>query len=129
MKKKEPKTLGERIRHVRGDLTQLEFSEIVRIKQAMVSRYEVDHEIPSPRVLLKISRFCGRSIEWLLTGEEAKVRRYLTTAELINQAATCLGKTQLPDAKEFSEMMKYLFKNRQHLQKVIEHYRFIKSRK
>ena len=48
-KKKDPKTLGERIRYLRGDLTQSEFADILRIKQAMVSRYEADKETPPPK--------------------------------------------------------------------------------
>ena len=48
MKKKEPKSLGGRIRYLRADLTQSEYADILRIKQAMVSRYEADKETPSP---------------------------------------------------------------------------------
>ena len=73
MKKKDAKTLGGRIRLLRGDLTQSEFADILSIKQAMVSRYEADKETPSPRVLLRIGRYSGRTIEWLLTGTDTIV--------------------------------------------------------
>jgi transcriptional regulator with XRE-family HTH domain len=65
-----PKTLGQRIRYIRGDLTQVELAEAVGIRQAMVSRYEADKETPSPRVLLRMAIYSGKSIEWLLTGKE-----------------------------------------------------------
>jgi len=72
---KVPKTIGKRIRHLRGDLTQVEFAENLGIKQAMVSRYEADKEVPSPRVLLKIAVYTGKSMEWILTGKELKQLR------------------------------------------------------
>ncbi len=70
MKKKEPKSLGERVRMLRGDLTQSDFAEALNIKQAMISRYEADKETPSPRVLLRIAQYSGKSMEWLLTGKQ-----------------------------------------------------------
>ena len=73
MKKKDAKTLGGRIRLLRADLTQSELADILGIKQAMVSRYEADKETPSPRVLLRIGRYSGKTIEWLLTGTDTIV--------------------------------------------------------
>ncbi|HUT52941.1 MAG TPA: helix-turn-helix domain-containing protein [bacterium] len=126
MKNNEPKTLGQRIRMVRGGLTQMAFAEKVGIKQAMVSRYEAGHETPSPRVLLRIARYHDCSIEWLLTGKELPAGPRLTTAERVTQAAKQLRKTGNADAKEFSEMMTHLFLDRRTMQKVLSHYRFMK---
>jgi transcriptional regulator with XRE-family HTH domain len=126
MKNTEPKTLGQRIRMVRGGMTQMAFAEKVGIKQAMVSRYEADHETPSPRVLLKIARYHGRSIEWLLTGKDLEAGRRLTAAERIVKAGKILRKTGNPDSREFSQMMEFLFRDRRTMQKVLSHYRFLK---
>ena len=126
MKNTEPKTLGQRIRMVRGEQTQMAFAEKVGIKQAMVSRYEAGHETPSPRVLLRIAKFHGRSIEWLLTGRDLEAGRRLTAAERVAEAGKLLRKTGNPEAKEFSEMMAHLFLDRRTMQKVLSHYRFMK---
>ncbi len=141
MKKKEPKTLGERVRVLRGDLTQSEFADILRIKQAMISRYEADKEIPSPKVLLRIAEFSGRSIEWLLTGEqtlgprprEAKVRRVaakttrnMSKEDLVDVAAGYLKDTRFTEAPEFADMMKDLFKDRKQLRKILDYYRYLR---
>jgi transcriptional regulator with XRE-family HTH domain len=127
MKKKASKTLGERIRLIRGDLSQIEFAEIVGIRQAMVSRYEAGKETPSPPVLLRISRYHGCSIEWLLTGEGKLTGRRESRADLIDQAAKYVRKAGLPDNKEFADMMKYLFQDREMMRKVLQHYRFLKK--
>ena len=70
-----PKTLGERIRSIRGVLTQVDFAEALGIKQAMISRYEAGKETPSPRILLRMAIYSGQSIEWFLTGKELKELR------------------------------------------------------
>ncbi len=70
--KKVPKSLGERILSIRGNLTQVELADALGIKQAMISRYEADKETPSPRVLLRMAVYSGKSMEWLLTGKELK---------------------------------------------------------
>jgi len=135
-RKKEPKTLGERIRFLRGDMTQTEFADILRIKQAMISRYESDKETPSPRVLLRIGQFSNRTIEWLLTGQDTlgkKVKKVsakdvasMNRMKLIDLAARYVRETRLPEAEEFSEMMTMSFKDRSRLKKIVEFHRFLK---
>lgn len=141
MKKKEPKSLGERIRFLRAKMTQSEFADILRIKQAMISRYEADKETPSPKVLLRIAQFSGRSIEWLLTGQEllaetmgsgqikrvgAKITRHMTRDDLIELASGYVHDTRLPESDEFAEMMKDLFMDRKRMRKVLDYYRFLR---
>ena len=140
MKKKELKTLGERLRHLRGDMTQSEFADILRIKQAMISRYEANKETPSPKVLLRIAQFSGKSIEWLLTGKEllappgsgkakrlaAKTTRHMTREDLIELAAGYVRDTRLPESDEFAEMMKDVFMDRKRMRKVLDYYRFLR---
>ena len=137
MKKKEPKTLGERIRFLRGDMTQSEFADILRIKQAMISRYEANKETPSPKVLLRIGQFSNRTLEWLLTGQDslgksrakrvaAKTTRHMSRDDLIDVASGYVRDTRLPEADEFAEMMKMSFKDRKRLKMIIEYHRFLK---
>jgi transcriptional regulator with XRE-family HTH domain len=137
MGKKKPKTLGERIRSLRGKLTQVEFADLLRIKQPMISRYEADRETPSPRILLRIARHSGASIEWLLTGKDtasktgrkktkSAAKRYTTTRDLLESAAAALGYTKRPETGEFVEMMKDLFSSRERMHKVLEYNRYLK---
>ena len=141
MKKKEGKTLGERIRALRGDMTQSEFADILRIKQAMISRYEADKETPSPKVLLRVAQFSGTSIEWLLTGQEllsskasgtevkragAKTTRHMTRDDLIDVAAGYIRDTHLPESDEFAEMMKDLFRDRKQMRRVLDYHRYLR---
>jgi len=141
MRKKKPKTPGERIRSLRGDLTQVEFADVLRIKQPMVSRYEADRETPSPRILLRIAQHSGASIEWLLTGKDtlsvnaskpgkrkgrSAAKRYMTTQDLLESAAAGLGYTMRPETREFVKMMKDLFSSSDRMQKVLEYNRYLK---
>jgi transcriptional regulator with XRE-family HTH domain len=143
MKKKELTSLGKRIKYLRGDLTQSEFADILRIKQAMISRYEADKETPSPKVLLRIGLFSGKSIEWLLTGEDmlsprssnepvnvklmaAKITKNLSKKEMVEVAAGYLRDTKNQSALEFIDMMRDLFQDKKRMREVLHHYRFIR---
>jgi transcriptional regulator with XRE-family HTH domain len=67
------KTVGRRIRELRGfDLTQEEFARRIGISQNYLSTMERGKVQIGSEILLRISREFGKSIEWLLTGEEQK---------------------------------------------------------
>jgi transcriptional regulator with XRE-family HTH domain len=64
------KEVGRRIRQLRGfDLNQADFARRIGVSQAYLSMIEHGRREIGSRILLKISEF-GKSIEWLLTGEE-----------------------------------------------------------
>ena len=70
------KTVGRRIRELRGfDLTQEEFARRVGISQNYLSTMELGKVQIGAEILLRISREFGKSIEWLLTGEDHKSTR------------------------------------------------------
>jgi transcriptional regulator with XRE-family HTH domain len=63
--------VGRRVRELRGfDLTQADFARRVGVSQSYLSAIELGRNEAGAEVLLAISRKFGRSIEWLLTGEE-----------------------------------------------------------
>ena len=67
------KTVGRRIRELRGfDLTQEEFARRIGISQNYLSTMERGKVQIGSEILLRISREFGKSMEWLLTGEEHK---------------------------------------------------------
>jgi transcriptional regulator with XRE-family HTH domain len=69
------KAIGRRIREIRGfDLTQDEFGRILGITQAQLSKYELGLSAPTPDILLRLKTYSGKSIDWILTGEEPKAR-------------------------------------------------------
>ena len=65
--------IGRRIRQIRGfDLTQMEFCRILSISRAQLSKYELGQSAPTPEILLKLKAYSGKSIDWILTGEEPR---------------------------------------------------------
>jgi transcriptional regulator with XRE-family HTH domain len=63
--------VGRRVRVLRGfDVTQAEFSGRIGVSQSYLSAVELGRNEVGAEVLLAIGRECGKSIEWLLTGEE-----------------------------------------------------------
>jgi transcriptional regulator with XRE-family HTH domain len=67
------KAVGRRIRVLRGfDMTQAEFARRVGLSQGHLSAIERGDKEPGAAVLLAISREFGKSVDWLLTGEEKK---------------------------------------------------------
>lgn len=64
------KAIGRRVREIRGfDLKQTEFAEILGISQTQLSKYERGKSVPMPEILLRLKRFSGKSVDWILTGE------------------------------------------------------------
>ena len=64
------KRVGRRIRELRGfDMTQEEFARRIGVSQNYLSTMEHGKVEIGSEILLKISRECGKSMEWLLTGE------------------------------------------------------------
>lgn len=60
--------VGQRIKRVRGSVTQTHFARAVGVrKQNYISRYE-HGRIPSPELLVKIAEFGKTTVDWLLTG-------------------------------------------------------------
>ena len=65
------KTVGRRIRELRGfDMTQEEFARLIGVSQNYLSTMERGNVQIGSEILLKMSREFGRSMEWLLTGED-----------------------------------------------------------
>ena len=70
------KRVGRRIRELRGfDLTQEEFARRIGISQNYLSTMERGNVQIGSEILLRISREFGKSIEWLLTGEDQESSR------------------------------------------------------
>jgi transcriptional regulator with XRE-family HTH domain len=63
--------VGRRIRELRGfDLTQQEFAERIGVSQNYLSAMEHGRFVIGAEIVLTISREFGKSMEWLLTGED-----------------------------------------------------------
>ena len=65
------KAVGRRLRQLRGfDKNQAEFARDIGISQSQLSRYEKGKSEIGAEILLRMARKFGKSMEWLLTGEE-----------------------------------------------------------
>ena len=63
--------IGRRIRQLRGfDLTQRDFGKLLGIGQTQLSKYEKGQSVPTLELLLKLKAHSGRSLDWIVTGEE-----------------------------------------------------------
>lgn len=68
--------VGRRLRELRGfDLTQADFAKRIGVSQGYFSSAESGKREIGAEILLRISHEFGKSIEWLLTGKEAKSRK------------------------------------------------------
>ena len=67
------KTVGRRIRELRGfDTKQSEIAEAIGVAQSHISAIERGQREVGVLVLLRIAKYYGKSIEWLLTGSDAE---------------------------------------------------------
>jgi transcriptional regulator with XRE-family HTH domain len=70
------KAIGRRIREIRGfELTQAEFGRILGVGQTQLSKYEMGQSVPTLEFLLKLKAYSGRSIDCIVTGEDAGPRK------------------------------------------------------
>ena len=69
------KEIGKRIRSIRGfELNQAKFGKIMGgITQHMISKYEKGLVNPPIEFLIRLSEYSGKSIDWILKGEETKL--------------------------------------------------------
>jgi len=66
------RAVGRRLRALRGfDGTQAAFARELGVSQAQLSRYEKGKSEIGAEVVLRISRKCRKSMEWVLTGEDS----------------------------------------------------------
>jgi transcriptional regulator with XRE-family HTH domain len=73
--KLDPKIIGRRIREIRGfDLTQAQFGKLLGVSQVTLSKYENGQVLPTLDFLARLKTYSGRSIDWIVTGEEKHER-------------------------------------------------------
>ncbi len=64
------KAVGRRVRELRGfDLRQKDFAKFIGVSQNYLSLMERGKVEIGATILLRLSRVAGKSLEWLLTGE------------------------------------------------------------
>jgi transcriptional regulator with XRE-family HTH domain len=69
------KAVGRRVRELRGfDTNQAEVADAIGVAQSHISAIERGQKEPSATFLLRIARRYGKTVDWLLTGVEDKVR-------------------------------------------------------
>ena len=71
----EETTMAERIRHIRGSLTKIEFSNELGIFRNTLQKWEANKGFPDFESLLKLHKIFKVNINWLISGEG---KAYLT---------------------------------------------------
>ena len=65
----EETTMAERIRHIRGSLTKIEFSKELGIFRNTLQKWEANKYFPDFESLLKLHKIFKVNINWLISGE------------------------------------------------------------
>lgn len=63
-------SVGDRLRELRGKMTQREFGDILGIGSKTVGRYESNERHPDAGLIVKLNLLFGADPLWLLTGKE-----------------------------------------------------------
>ena len=64
----DPLALGARIRHLRGNMSQTAFAELLGIRQEEISRFESGARVPSVELLVRLSGIHKVTLDWLVMG-------------------------------------------------------------
>ena len=62
------RTIGDRFRYLRGELTQQQFADIVGSTKQNISKYEKNLMMPGGDVLLRLIQQLNVNVNWLLSG-------------------------------------------------------------
>ncbi len=60
--------IGNRIKKLRGDVSQKEFAKKIGVSFAAYQNYEYGKRIPPAHILSKIADTCGMNVDWILSG-------------------------------------------------------------
>ena len=63
------KSVGQRVRQLRGDITQEDFARALNISQAQLSKYELGQSALPLSLLAKLAERFRRTTDWILTGK------------------------------------------------------------
>ena len=67
------RAVGRRVRELRGfDCKQAELAEAIGVAQSHISTIERGLKEPSTTILLKLAMHYGKTLDWLVKGEESK---------------------------------------------------------
>ena len=66
MKKSKPTSIGEKMKEIRGEMSQRQASELVGIKPQNWNVYEKDQSVPGAEVVIKLCQTFNVSADWLL---------------------------------------------------------------
>jgi transcriptional regulator with XRE-family HTH domain len=63
------KSVGQRVRQLRGVVTQEDFARALNISQAQLSKYELGQSALPLSLLAKLAERFRRTADWILTGK------------------------------------------------------------
>ncbi len=74
------KVMGERLRQVRGNLTQAAFAESLGFSQSYIADIEVGRTKPGIELLKAVCEKYGVTIDWLILGVESTLKHQASSA-------------------------------------------------
>lgn len=82
-------TIGDRIAHIRGGLTQAEFSKRLGVSRKTLIRYEKNESDPSAPFLQALISDFGADPQWLLMGGDSPMELTPREAVLVDHYRNC----------------------------------------
>ena len=74
--------VGERLKKLRGDLSQGEFAKKIGVSYKGYQRYESGERIPRPHVLFEIAEKESVTVDWLLSGKVRSLEEKILAKEI-----------------------------------------------
>lgn len=114
------KGIGERIKLLRGGRSQSAFAAELKISLPSLQRYEYGDRLPQGSVLDRIASAGGRSVDWILTGQEAGADRVAEDGPRYSLRVD-------PILQQFRDLFEFM--SEEERKKVLEYAEFISKRK
>ncbi len=91
-------SVGDRLKSLRGELSQKDFSEKIGIQFRAYQRYEAGERMPPPQVLSKIAKISYTTVDWILNGKMDAVDEkiwLILMEKWLKEGYEKIGKTKL----------------------------------
>ncbi|MBJ6610599.1 MAG: helix-turn-helix transcriptional regulator [Candidatus Thiothrix moscowensis] len=71
----DPVAIGQRLREVRGDMSQIEFARRMGVTQTTITNYETGKRTPDVGFVVGLMNLFGTNPAWFISGQRESVER------------------------------------------------------
>lgn len=89
----DPVAIGQRLREVRGEISQIEFARRTGVTQTTITNYETGKRVPDVAFLVVIMKLFGTDPTWLISGQRSGEHMGVSSLNVLKEFRDLLDNT------------------------------------